>query len=90
MEKILIFEAQKKRTPTVTAFLELINYALEKRPNMTLAEFAREINEVEKEKALERIQRAEKRQYGSVDVNTEVDYGDFKETYGEFRNLYYD
>ena len=61
---ISILEEMKVKRPTTAAFCELINHALEKVPDMTLAEFAKSIEQAHYEERLERIIAAEKKQFG--------------------------
>ena len=64
MNEISVSEEMKVKRPTTAAFCELINYALEKFPDMTLAEFAGVIESVHREERYERLVAAEKRQFG--------------------------
>lgn len=72
---ISISEEMKVKRPTTAAFCELINYALEKCPDMTLAEFAAEIENGHKEERLERIIAAEKKQFGVDDEDQKKKIG---------------
>ena len=62
--KIVIPEWLKRESPTTASFCELINVVLENNPNMPLAAFAEQLSESNVEQSFERIQRAEKRQFG--------------------------
>ena len=65
MEKkaILIPSFMKEETPIAAGFCEIVNAALKENPNMSLAEFAQGLNEVNKERALERLQKAIEKQF---------------------------
>ena len=53
----------KEETPIVASFCELVNFALEDNPDMTLAEFAEKLNDANMSAALERLEAVEKRQF---------------------------
>ena len=55
----------KRDAPMCAEFCEIINLALESNPNMSLAEFAEQINQANVEKAYEILIKAEAQQiYG--------------------------
>lgn len=55
----------KRDTPMCAGFCEIINFALESNPNMTLAEFAAQLSQANIEKAYEILLTAEREQiYG--------------------------
>lgn len=58
----------KEETPIVASFCELVNFALEDNPRMTLAEFAEKLNDANMSAALERLEAAEERQFGEVEA----------------------
>ena len=63
MNEILITQEMQERHPITAMFCGLINAALKKQPDMTLAEFAG-IIDAHKEERRERLIEAEKRQFG--------------------------
>ncbi len=64
--KITIPDWLKSKNPVTAEFCEIINEALKNRPNMSLAEFAEQIDKVHKERALQRLQDAEAAQFGAI------------------------
>ena len=62
--KIVIPEWLRREIPPTAGFCELINFALEGNPNMSLAAFAEQLSKSNVEQSFKRIQRAEKRQFG--------------------------
>ena len=63
---ISISEEFKRAQPQVAEFCGIINQALEERPDMTLAEFAKIIESVHREMRYERIVEAERKQFGTI------------------------
>lgn len=55
MNKISVSEEMKIKAPMTANFCELINHALSRYPDMTLAEFAGVIESVHKEMSNERL-----------------------------------
>ena len=49
MKGIIVYDWMKEKAPVLTALCEVVNAALRKEADMTLAEFAGIINEVNKE-----------------------------------------
>lgn len=65
MENFIIIPSWiKEEKPTIAKFCELINNALEQNPNMSLAQFAQVISKINIEKTIQRVQRAEEKQFG--------------------------
>lgn len=60
---ILVPGWMKEETPIVASFCELVNFALEDNPDMTLAEFAEKLNAANISAALERLEAVEERQF---------------------------
>lgn len=67
MKKIVIPQWLRDESPICADFCELINYALEEKPNMSLQEFAEDLNNSNLELSYERIQQAEARQFSGVE-----------------------
>lgn len=67
MTRISIPGWLKRESPICAGFCEMINETLKNHPNMSLAEFANGLDEVNKEETYKRIQRAEKKQFGEVE-----------------------
>lgn len=57
----------KRERPIVAEFCELINSALQNKPNMSLAEFAVQLDEANKETTYARLLKAEKEQFGRTE-----------------------
>ena len=55
-----------EETPLLAGVCEMINCALSENPNMSLKEFAKGIDEVNKETARERLERTIERQLGGA------------------------
>ncbi len=68
MGKIMIPQWLREARPMTAGFCDMINEALEKRPNLSLAEFAEQLDAVNKENTLKLIQAAERRQFGGDEV----------------------
>lgn len=64
--KIIIPVWLEEGNPQSAKWCEVINDALQKRPNMSLAQFAEGIDRTVKETSLKRVQEAEKRQFDGV------------------------
>lgn len=64
--KITIPQWMKDELPINAGFCELVNMALDENPNMTLAEFAKSLDELNKEETLERVINAELEQLGGM------------------------
>ncbi len=63
MNKITIPQWLRKEKPDDAHFLEIINVALEEIPNISLADFAKTIHDVLYEESMERLKRAEAKQF---------------------------
>ena len=61
---ITVTELMRRETPFTAAICDLINETLKNRPNITLADFARQIDEANKERAKKRLLDAERKQFG--------------------------
>lgn len=57
----------KRERPMCTALCEIVNEQLEKRPNMSLKEFAEYLDEVNKSETYKRLQKAERKQFSTED-----------------------
>ena len=66
MKQIKIYEWQRKETPLCAGFCEMVNEALRDNPNMSLAEFAEELDAANKRATFERLIKAERRQLCEV------------------------
>lgn len=64
MKKIVIPKWLREESPVCAGFCEVINAALEENEKMSLLEFAEALSEANKEKSLERLERAERKQFG--------------------------
>ena len=61
--RIIVPGWMKEETPIVASFCELVNFALEDNPRMTLAEFAEKLNDANISATLERLEAVEERQF---------------------------
>lgn len=62
--KIVIPNWLRKESPITAGFCELINSALIDNPKMSLADFAQNLSEVNVENTIERMKKAEEKQFG--------------------------
>lgn len=63
---IQVTELMRKENPITSGVCDLINETLKICPNMSLADFARQIDESNKERAKKRLLEAEKKQLGDL------------------------
>lgn len=61
--KIVIPNWMKREEPSKADFCDLVNYALEGNPTMTLEEFAQLISQRNVERTIERMERVEEKQF---------------------------
>ena len=54
----------KEETPVIAGFCEMINEALQNRPNLSLAEFAKQIDEANVKESYKRLQAVIAAQFG--------------------------
>lgn len=64
--QIRVPDWMKREKPSTAEFCELINFALQGNPNMSLAEFAKTLDEENVRATYERIVAAEKAQFEEV------------------------
>ena len=64
--QITISKWLKEENPVIAGFCQMINDALKDRPNLSLAEFAEQIDKVNKEYDLKRLQAIEKAQLEEI------------------------
>jgi hypothetical protein len=64
--KILIPEWLKKENPICAGFCEMINEALQNRPNMSLAEFAEQLHEENVSESYRRLQAVVNKQLEDI------------------------
>ncbi|MBQ9728210.1 MAG: hypothetical protein IJV85_01295 [Clostridia bacterium] len=69
MSKIVVTNWNKEQHPICSEFCELINDALERRPDMSLAEFAEILNEANQYAMREMLYEVEKRQLKEIKAN---------------------
>lgn len=62
--KIVIPKWLRTESPICAGFCDLVNAALEEKPNLTLADFAQSLSETNMEMSMERIQKVERKQFG--------------------------
>lgn len=65
--KIVIPYWMRQESPICAGFCDVINEALEENPEMSLAEFAANLSQVNIEGSLERLEKAEKQQFGDAE-----------------------
>jgi hypothetical protein len=63
MSKIAIPRWLKEENPITAGFCELINECLDYNPKMSLADFATLLSETNIERSMQRIQKAEEKQF---------------------------
>ena len=68
MTKIVIPKWLREENPICAGFCDIVNSALEANPNMSLAEFASELSKVNVEGSMERLERAERKQFSEERV----------------------
>lgn len=61
---IQVTELMRKENPITSGVCDLINEKLKICPNMSLADFAKQIDEANKERAKKRLLEAERKQFG--------------------------
>lgn len=68
MTKIVIPNWLKKEEPVSAGFCDLVNFALDGNPTMTLEEFAQLLSETNVKRTIKRMERSEEKQFKESEV----------------------
>ena len=68
MTKIVIPNWLKKEEPATAGFCDLVNFALDGNPTMTLEEFAQLLSKTNVERTIKRMERSEEKQFKESEV----------------------